>query len=89
MPEVNTRESVAHWCGVDTRIGTLTCVLEENHCFDAEMYADELQLEEQIDFREDHRSRTSSSIHPGRLELIESSKPRQVDITILVLQPYR
>lgn len=34
-------------------------MLEENHCFDAEMYADELQLEEQIDFREDHRSMTS------------------------------
>ncbi|CAO2650772.1 Nn.00g020640.m01.CDS01 [Neocucurbitaria sp. VM-36] len=55
VPEVQTRESVAHWCGVDTRIGTLTCVLEENYCFDAEMYADELQLDEQIDFREDHR----------------------------------
>ena len=55
LPEVNTQESVAHWCAVDTRIGTLTCVLEENYCFDAEMYADELQLEEQIDFREDHR----------------------------------
>ncbi|KAL5116579.1 hypothetical protein ACEQ8H_005575 [Pleosporales sp. CAS-2024a] len=53
--QVNTRETVAHWCGVDTRIGTLTCVLEENYCFDAEMYADELQLEEQIEFREDHR----------------------------------
>lgn len=57
VPEVQTRESVAHWCGVDTRIGTLTCVLEENYCFDAEMYADELQLDEQIDFREDHRSK--------------------------------
>lgn len=34
-------------------------MLEENHCFDAEMYADELQLEEHIDFREDHRSRPS------------------------------
>ena len=55
LPEVNTTESVAHWCAVDTRIGTLTCVLEENYCFDAEMYADDLQLEEQIDFREDHR----------------------------------
>ncbi|KAI8936228.1 hypothetical protein NX059_006653 [Plenodomus lindquistii] len=55
LPEINTRDSVAHWCGVDTRIGTLTCVLEENYCFDAESYADELQLEEQIDFREDHR----------------------------------
>jgi WD repeat-containing protein 48 len=56
---VNTRETVAHWCAVDTRIGTLTCVLEENHCFDAEMYADELQMDEQIDFREDHRSTIS------------------------------
>lgn len=60
MPEINTKDSVAHWCGVDTRIGTLTCVLEENYCFDAEAYADELQLEEQIDFREDHRSTYSS-----------------------------
>ena len=32
LPEVNTQESVAHWCAVDTRIGTLTCVLEENYC---------------------------------------------------------
>lgn len=32
-------------------------MLEENYCFDAEMYADELQLEEDIDFREDHRSK--------------------------------
>ncbi|KAL1607872.1 hypothetical protein SLS60_002810 [Paraconiothyrium brasiliense] len=55
VPEVNTRETVAHWCAVDTRIGSLTCVLEENYCFDAEMYADELQLEENIDFREDQR----------------------------------
>ncbi|KAF1944543.1 WD40 repeat-like protein [Clathrospora elynae] len=55
VPEVNTQETVAHWCAVDTRIGTLTCVLEENYCFDAETYADELDLKEQIDFREDHR----------------------------------
>ncbi|RAR09394.1 WD40 repeat-like protein [Stemphylium lycopersici] len=55
LPEVNTQDSVAHWCAVDTRIGTLTCMLEENYCFDAETYADELHLEEDIDFREDHR----------------------------------
>ncbi|KAL6703263.1 hypothetical protein ACN47E_010051 [Coniothyrium glycines] len=55
LPEINTKDSVAHWCGVDTRIGTLTCVLEENYCFDAESYADELQLDEHIEFREDHR----------------------------------
>ncbi|OCL14563.1 WD repeat protein-like protein [Glonium stellatum] len=54
-PEVNTTETVAHWCAVDTRTGSLTCVLEENYCFDAEMYADELELEEKIEFREDQR----------------------------------
>ncbi|KAL0261160.1 hypothetical protein SLS55_004856 [Diplodia seriata] len=54
-PEINTTETVAHWCAVDTRTGSLTCVLEENYCFDAEMYADELHLEETIEFREDQR----------------------------------
>ena len=49
-------ETVAHWCAVDTRTGSLTCVLEEKHCFDAEMYADELQLEEPVEFRDDQRS---------------------------------
>lgn len=56
VPEVSTRETVAHWCTVDTRTGSLTCVLEENYCFDAEMYADELELEEKIEFRDDQRS---------------------------------
>ncbi|RDI78961.1 hypothetical protein Vi05172_g11089 [Venturia inaequalis] len=55
LKEVNTLEAVAHWCAVDTRTGTLTCVLEENTAFDAEMYADELEIEEKIDFREDQR----------------------------------
>ncbi|KAH0559484.1 hypothetical protein GP486_004004 [Trichoglossum hirsutum] len=54
-PTVNTSESVANWCTVDTRTGRLACVLEENYCFDAETYADELDLEETIDFREDQR----------------------------------
>jgi WD repeat-containing protein 48 len=50
-------ESVANWCAVDTRTGRLACVLEENYCFDAEMYADELELQESIEFREDQRSK--------------------------------
>jgi WD repeat-containing protein 48 len=32
-------------------------VLEEYNCFDAEMYADELELEEAVEFREDQRSK--------------------------------
>ncbi|KAI9679438.1 MAG: hypothetical protein M1817_005460 [Caeruleum heppii] len=52
--EVNTTESVANWCAVDTRTGRLACVLEENYCFDGEMYADELGPKA-TDFREDQR----------------------------------
>ncbi|KAI9770607.1 MAG: hypothetical protein M1840_003199 [Geoglossum simile] len=54
-PTVNASESFSNWCTVDTRTGRLACVLEENYCFDAETYADELDLEETIDFREDQR----------------------------------
>ncbi len=55
MPEVNTIESVANWCAVDTRTGRLACILEENYCFDAEMYADELDVENAGEFRDDQR----------------------------------
>ena len=55
MPEVNTIESVANWCGVDTRTGRLACILEENYCFDAEMYADELDVGNAHEFRDDQR----------------------------------
>lgn len=49
-------EAVAPWCSIDTRTGRLAVVLEEYNCFDAEMYADELQLDEVVEFREDQRS---------------------------------
>ena len=42
-PEVNTTEAVAPWCSVDVSSGQLTVVLERYNCFDAEMYADELE----------------------------------------------
>ncbi|KAK4118701.1 WD40 repeat-like protein [Parathielavia appendiculata] len=54
-PEVNTREAVAPWCSIDISSGNLTVVLEPYNCFDAEMYADELVLEEPVEFREDQR----------------------------------
>ncbi|KAK5658618.1 hypothetical protein OQA88_2011 [Cercophora sp. LCS_1] len=54
-PEVNTREAVAPWCSIDTSSGNLTVVLEPFNCFDAEMYADELTLEEPVEFRDDQR----------------------------------
>jgi WD repeat-containing protein 48 len=58
---VNTREAVAPWCSVDVSSGNLTVVLEPYNCFDAEVYGDELQLEEPIEFREDQRSMNSHS----------------------------
>ena len=53
---MNTLEAVAPWCSIDTSSGNLTVVLEPFNCFDAEMYADELILDEPIEFREDQRS---------------------------------
>ncbi|KAI7300048.1 WD40 repeat-like protein, partial [Hortaea werneckii] len=53
--EVSTTATVASWCTVDTRIGSVTVILEENTCFDAEMYADELDFDEDIEFRDDQR----------------------------------
>ncbi|OCT44386.1 WD repeat protein [Cladophialophora carrionii] len=55
VPEVNTTESVANWCGVDTKTGKITVMLEENYCFDAEVYADEVDLPDNVHFREDQR----------------------------------
>ncbi|KAG4032923.1 hypothetical protein MFRU_006g03810 [Monilinia fructicola] len=54
-PEVNTMEAVAPWCSLDTRTGRLAVVLEEYNCFDAEMYADELEIKDDVEFKEDQR----------------------------------
>ncbi|PSR97340.1 WD repeat protein-like protein [Coniella lustricola] len=54
-PLVNTLENVSPWCSVDTSSGNLTVILEPFNCFDAEMYADELELEEPLKFRDDQR----------------------------------
>ncbi|SMR58474.1 unnamed protein product [Zymoseptoria tritici ST99CH_1E4] len=53
--EVTTTATVANWCTVDTRTGSVAVILEENTCFDAEMYADELDLDEDAEFKEDQR----------------------------------
>jgi len=36
-------------------------MLEENYCFDAEVYADDLDLGDELVFREDQRSQSSSA----------------------------
>jgi WD repeat-containing protein 48 len=66
VPEANTPESVANWCAVDTRTGRLTVTLEENYCFDAEVYADETDATNSADFREDQRSAFAKSLCPHR-----------------------
>lgn len=59
---VNTREAVAPWCSIDLSSGNLTVVLEQYNCFDAEVYADELQLDDPVDLREDQRSMSLLSL---------------------------
>jgi hypothetical protein len=81
-------EAVAPWCSIDTRTGRLAVVLEEYNCFDAEMYADELHLEEPIEFREDQRSGCIWSFSRYST-LTLCSKPRQMDPARYLLQTGR
>ncbi|KAL4931527.1 uncharacterized protein BDV17DRAFT_280075 [Aspergillus undulatus] len=53
--EVNTNESIAHWCTIDIRTGRLSVILEPGRCFDAEIYADEANLADYSQIREDQR----------------------------------
>ncbi|EPS32549.1 hypothetical protein PDE_07509 [Penicillium oxalicum 114-2] len=55
--EINTTESISHWCTIDIRTGRLSVILEPNRCFDAEVYADEADLPatDLSQFREDQR----------------------------------
>lgn len=56
--EINTTESIAHWCTIDIRTGRLSVILEPGRCFDAEIYADETDIEDSSQFRDDQRSMT-------------------------------
>ncbi|KAJ5802971.1 uncharacterized protein N7503_005421 [Penicillium pulvis] len=55
--ELNTTETIAHWCTIDIRTGRLSVILEPNRCFDAEVYADEAGLSDAdlAQFRDDQR----------------------------------
>lgn len=70
---VNTLENVSPWCSVDTSSGNLTVVLEPFNCFDAELYADELVLDEPVDFREDQRSKLVAPNSVNTPEIADTS----------------
>jgi WD repeat-containing protein 48 len=57
--EVNTVESIAHWCTVDIRTGRLSVILEPNRCFDAEIYADEVGYPENDEHGQDQRRKAN------------------------------
>lgn len=61
--EINTPETIAHWCSLDIRTGRLSVILEPNRCFDAEVYADEIGLPDISELRDDQRSRICSTDH--------------------------
>lgn len=54
---------VITWCQVDTKIGSLVVHLEEGRVFDAEIYADELGIEDMDGMQEDARSKYSHTSH--------------------------
>jgi WD repeat-containing protein 48 len=49
--QANSNENVPNWCTVDTRIGSVTVMLDERNAFDAEVYKDEMGLEDDSDQR--------------------------------------
>ncbi|OAX83983.1 hypothetical protein ACJ72_01646 [Emergomyces africanus] len=53
--EVNTIDTIANWCTLDTRTGRLSVILEANRCFDGEIYADETGIDDLSQFKEDQR----------------------------------
>lgn len=55
--------SISRWCNVDTRTGTLTCTLDQQHGFDAEVYWDDTQFALGMDYREDQRSMHIACLH--------------------------
>lgn len=83
-------EAVAPWCSIDTRTGRLAVVLEEYNCFDAEMYADELELEEPVEFREDQRSKSRSKIElkVRPVAYTRSSQSWKMDSSAYLLESY-
>ncbi|MBW0484425.1 hypothetical protein O181_024140 [Austropuccinia psidii MF-1] len=54
---IESQTAIANWCSVETQTGLLTVHLEEFKCFDAEVYADEMDLSDEIlsTMKEDHR----------------------------------
>jgi WD repeat-containing protein 48 len=48
---VNSNENVPNWCTVDTRIGSITVMLDERNAFDAEVYRDEMGFNDEGDQR--------------------------------------
>lgn len=82
-------EAVAPWCSIDTRTGRLAVVLEEYNCFDAEMYADELELEEPVEFRDDQRSEYLDRNAVDVSLTCRYSQSREMGIAVYILKPHR
>ena len=53
--KLNKPETVPQWCEIDTRTGTVACTLDQDHCFSAEVYADELGEFSHTNVRDDER----------------------------------
>jgi WD repeat-containing protein 48 len=79
---VNKLEAVAPWCSIDISSGNLTVALEPFNCFDAETYADELAMDEPVEFREDQRSMLSCPLVRVSHTDLTGSKCRQMDTAI-------
>ena len=77
---------VITWCQVDTKIGSLVVHLDEGRVFDAEVYADELEIQATEGMNEDSRSEYNRSKPdvPCRADEGISSQSREMGSSQLV-----
>ncbi|KAI8390199.1 WD40-repeat-containing domain protein [Blakeslea trispora] len=85
--EVNSIESFPAWCSVDTKIGAITVQLHELHCFDCEMYADEIELPEGYEVREDQRLNLGKWVLAHLFEKFIANEMEQDSIRFELDQP--
>lgn len=69
--EVNSVETIAHWCTLDIRTGQLSVILEPNRCFDAEVYADEVEISNGDEYPQDQRSKLNSTVYHKQIAYIK------------------
>ncbi|KNE54926.1 hypothetical protein AMAG_00869 [Allomyces macrogynus ATCC 38327] len=83
IAEINQPEFAINWCTVDTKIGTLSVLLSETRCFDADMYVDEAGVDG-VTYQPDQRTNLGRwvlvSLFRHMAAVIDAERTRQTAV---------